>query len=147
MKSQQTIAEGLRRAIQQHHTAVNQFVNGDCHLWKELCSQGEDVTIIGAWGGYERGWGEVGPRYDWAAARFVSSGSHVEIENISTVAGSDLAYTVDVERGNVRLHDSDKVVPMALRVTTVYPREGKDWKMMHRHADNLVSNPRHAKRD
>ena len=39
MKSQQTIPEGLRRAIDQHHAAINRFVNGDCRLWKELCSQ------------------------------------------------------------------------------------------------------------
>jgi len=54
---------------------------------------------------------------------------------------------VNVERGNARLHDSDKAVLMALRVTTVYRREGEDWKMMHRHADNLVPTTLHAKRD
>jgi SnoaL-like domain len=145
--SKQPIPEGLRRAIDQHHIAVNHFVNGDCRLWKELCSKEDDVTIIGGWGGYERGWEEVGARYDWAAAQFVSSGSRVEIENVSIVAGSDLAFTVDIERSDVRLQVVDRVVPMALRVTTVYRREGEEWKMTHRHADSLVANPRDDEAD
>ena len=65
---------------------------------------------------------------------------------ICPVASVRLSVTVDVERGYARLYDSDKAVLMALRVTTVYRREGEDWKMMHRHADNLVPTPRHAKR-
>jgi hypothetical protein len=75
--SKQPIPEGLRRAIDQHHIAVNQFVNGDTRLWKDLCSKQDDVTIIGGWGGYERRWEEVGPRYDWAAAQFASSNSRL----------------------------------------------------------------------
>jgi hypothetical protein len=147
MKSEQTIPEGLRRAIAQHDTALNQFVNGDCRLWKELCSRREDVTIVGAWGGYERGWEEVASRYDWAAAQFANSNGRVDVENVSTVVGSELAYTVDIERANVRRRGSDEVVPMALRVTTVYRCESEEWKMMHRHADNVVSNPRRFKSD
>ena len=66
---------------------------------------------------------------------------------ICPVASVRLSVTVDVERGYVRLHDSDKAVLIALRVTTVYRPEGEDWKMMHRHADNLVPTTLHAKRD
>ena len=40
-----------------------------------ICRDGDDVMIMGAWGAYEKGWAEVGPRYDWAAARFTDSGA------------------------------------------------------------------------
>jgi hypothetical protein len=69
---QQTVPEGLTRAIEQHQLAVDQFVNGDARLWKELCSKQDDVTIIGGWGGFERGWEQVGTRYEWAAGRFLN---------------------------------------------------------------------------
>jgi len=37
---------------------------------KALWSHAADVTIFGGWGAYEQGWEQVGPRLDWAAARF-----------------------------------------------------------------------------
>jgi hypothetical protein len=62
--NQPTVPQGLSRAIEQHQLAVDGFVNGDARLWKELCSKQNDVTIIGGWGGYERGWEQVGTRYE-----------------------------------------------------------------------------------
>jgi hypothetical protein len=99
----QTAPEGLRRAIEQHHVALNQFINGDTRLWKELCSKQDDVTMAGGWGGYGLGWKQASARYDWAATRFQNSGASIEIENISLVATSDLAYTVDIERSRMKL--------------------------------------------
>jgi hypothetical protein len=80
--SQQTMPDRLRRAIEQHQLAVNQFVNGNARLWKQLCSK--------------------------------------------------------KERSKVQLGARDGIVPMASRVTSVYRGEAQEWKMVNRHADNLV---------
>lgn len=49
------VPEDLRHAIERRHVAVNQLVNGDTRLWKELCSKQDDVTMAGGRGGYELG--------------------------------------------------------------------------------------------
>jgi hypothetical protein len=88
-----SVPEALRQAIEQHHSATNEFLKGNVLPWKEMCSHRDDVTIIGGWGGYERGWTEqVEKRYEWAAARF--EGGEVHFENLSLVVTPELAYSV-----------------------------------------------------
>jgi ketosteroid isomerase-like protein len=128
----------LKQAIEQHHSASKDFLNGNVAPLKKMCSHRDDVTIIGGWGGYERGWTEqVEKRYEWAAARF--RGGDVEFENISLVVTPELAYSVDIERFKVRLSGREDVVPIALRVTTIYRLEDGEWKVVHRHADPLLA--------
>ena len=61
---------------------VSRFLNGDPAAWKQHASGRDDVTVMGAWGAYERGWREAGPRYDWAAARFRDSGAPVLVSSL-----------------------------------------------------------------
>jgi SnoaL-like domain len=93
---------------------------------------------MGAWGGYERGWMDIRSRYDWAAARFRTSGAKVQPEYLVTVVSGDTAYTVAIERSVVRLVDQDTPAPMALRVTHVFRKEPDGWKLVLRHADPLT---------
>jgi hypothetical protein len=46
---------------------------------------------------------------------------------------------VEIERSKVRLTGRDDIVPMALRVTTLYRHEGQEWNMIHRHANNSIA--------
>ena len=117
--------------------ALNRFVNGDATLWKELASHSSDATIMGAWGAYEKSWKDVGERYDWASARLANSGATLKVDSTSTVS-TDLAYTVTIERSEVRLVDQAKPSPMALRVTQIFRKENGSWKLVHRHADPLI---------
>ena len=134
-----SVPDSLRRAVEQHHAAANQFIKGNVGLWKDHCSHLDDVTIIGGWGGFEKGWkAEVERRYEWAAARFKGAEGKVEIENISFVATDGMAYSVDIERSQVQLAGNDTISAMALRVTTIYRSENGGWKMVHRHADPLL---------
>jgi hypothetical protein len=130
-------ADDLEQAIQQMRAATKEFINGDPEPWKALCSHADDATLFGGWGGHERGWAELGPRYDWAAARF--AGGEMVFEELARYATADLACTIHFERMQARLTGSDETVPINLRVNHIYRREEAGWKLVHRHADALVA--------
>ncbi len=129
----------LRAFLPQFEEGTQRFMNGDAGLWKENASHGADVTVVGGWGAYEKGWAEAGPRYDWAAARFKPSGAKLRVEYIASGVSGDLAYTVAIERSEVQVVDQSGVMPIALRVTHVFRKEAGTWKLLHRHADPLMA--------
>lgn len=49
-------------AMAQLATAQRDFMNGDASGLQQLYSHRDDVTVTGGFGGFERGWAEVGPR-------------------------------------------------------------------------------------
>jgi ketosteroid isomerase-like protein len=124
--------------LSQFEAGTSGFINGDPTLWKQQASHGGDVTLMGGWGDYKRGWDAVGPHYDWAAARFRESGAKVQVEYLAANASGDLAYTVAIERSEPLLVGQERPAPMALRVTHIYRKEDGVWKLVHRHADNLM---------
>lgn len=128
----------LQEFLARFEAGTNDFINGDPTLWKQNASRRDDAIIMGAWGAYERGWSEVGPRYDWAAARFTESDAKVQVEYLASAVSGDLAYTVAIERSEVRLADQHTSVPMALRVTHIFRKEDGVWKLVLRHADPLM---------
>jgi ketosteroid isomerase-like protein len=128
----------LRQFLVSFEDATSRFINGDAAAWKRLASHRDDVTIMGAWGAYEKSWREADARYDWAAARFRESGAKVNVEYLASEQSGDLAYTVAIERSTVRLVDQSKPAPMALRVTHVFRKEDGNWKLVHRHADPII---------
>ncbi|MBA2363863.1 MAG: nuclear transport factor 2 family protein, partial [Chloroflexia bacterium] len=50
------------------------------------------------------------------------------------------AYTCGYERRTVSV-DGGPAKPGTLRVTHVYRRENGEWKIVHRHGDNLLTDP------
>jgi hypothetical protein len=64
--------DAFRCTVDRLAVALNAFVNGDAEPYKSCWSRASTVSIFGGWGAYERGWDQVGPRLEWAAARFVS---------------------------------------------------------------------------
>jgi ketosteroid isomerase-like protein len=133
-----TMDPAFRAFLTQFERGISQFINGDPSLWKNLASRADDVTLMGGWGTYERGWKQVGARYDWAAARFKDTQATVQVEYVSSGVSGDLAYTISVERSAVRVGDRRDAAPMVLRVTQLFRRESGAWRLIHRHADPLV---------
>jgi ketosteroid isomerase-like protein len=129
---------GFDRFLRQFEIGVREFVNGDPTVWKGHVSRRDDVTIMGGWGAYEKGWTEVEARYDWAASRFVKSGAKPGFEYLASGVSGDLAYTVAVERSKARVIGAGEAAPMLLRVTHIFRRENGAWKLVHRHADPLI---------
>jgi ketosteroid isomerase-like protein len=124
--------------LPQFEEATSRFINGDATLWKQNASRRDDVTLLGGWGAYEKGWNDAGAWYARAAARFKESGAKVKVEYLSSAVSGDLAYTVAIERSEVHLVEQNKAAPMALRVTHFFRREDGVWKLVHRHADPLT---------
>ncbi len=116
-------------------TAIREFIQGDPEPLKRLYSHGDDITIFGGFGGLARGWAEVKPRLDWAAAQFADG--TVEANDLSITVGDDLACTVTIERYDARLKDGS-TFKESLRVTQFFRREATRWRLVHRHADPLV---------
>jgi ketosteroid isomerase-like protein len=113
------------------------LLQGNPKPLQQLYSHGEDITVLGGFGGYERGWAEVGPRLEWAASQFLSG--RYERTTISMVEGTDLAYTVSIESNRVREKGKSGETQLDLRVTQIYRRENGQWRLVHRHADPLVT--------
>jgi hypothetical protein len=134
--TQEDDVNDLERAIQQVRAATAAFINGKTGPWKEVCSHRGDASLFGGWGGYERGWEQLEPRYEWAAARF--AGGEVMFEEIARYASPDLACTVHFERMQARLAGGEEILPINLRVTQILRREDGAWKLINRHADNIV---------
>jgi ketosteroid isomerase-like protein len=117
--------------------AAESFINGDPEPYKAHWSRTEDVTIFGGFGSGERGWHQVGPRLDWAAARFQSG--ELSCEPLAAGHSGDLGYAVGIERGHATVVGRDEPGELALRVTHLFRRESGQWKLIHRHADAITA--------
>jgi ketosteroid isomerase-like protein len=129
----------LETFLPQWEAAQSRFINGDPTLWKQNASHSDDATMLGAFGGHEKGWNEVGERCDWASSHFKESGATERFEYLNTGVSGDLAFTVAIEhQEEVQMVDQDKPAPRALRVTQIFRKEDGVWKLLHRHADPLI---------
>ncbi|HEY1352432.1 MAG TPA: nuclear transport factor 2 family protein [Ktedonobacteraceae bacterium] len=131
-----TVQEELLRTVRHIQSVSQQYLAGNPAPFQACWSHGEDVTLCGGWGAYQRGWAQVEPRLAWGATRYC--GGHMDFELVSLLVHGDLAYTVWIERGEVRVSGQDELRPGALRVTQIYRREAAAWKIIHRHADAIV---------
>ena len=121
----------FRTFLPEWEKAQARFIQGDPALWKQHASHGDDVTILGGFGGYgEKGWDAVGARYDWASSRYEGGKATLKVEYVSVVVLGDMALTVGIERQEAPRRE--------LRATQVFRREDGAWKLLHRHADALV---------
>ena len=106
--------------------AQNAFQLGNAEPLKALWSHAEDVTLMGAYGGHERGWDLVGARLSRVAG-MAGKSRHDPAKVVSKVIGSNLAVIVQLE--HIVTPDAP---PSDLRVTHVARCEGSSWRVVHR---------------
>jgi ketosteroid isomerase-like protein len=124
--------------VDEYHRAGLEITNGNPEIYKTLYSRRDDVTLANPFGPPAHGWGEVSATLDRAADNY-RDGEVVGFENVSTVITSDLAYTVEVESYRARVGGAEEIVPVAVRVTTIFRKEDGAWKVTHRHADPITA--------
>jgi ketosteroid isomerase-like protein len=114
-----------------------EITNGNPDVYKALYSRSDDVTLANPFGPPARGWSSVSATLDRAAENY-QDGEAVGFENVATVIGGDLAYTVEIESYRARVGGAAAMTPVSIRVTTVFRREDGAWKLLHRHADPIT---------
>jgi ketosteroid isomerase-like protein len=124
--------------LDEYHRAGLEITNGNPEVYKSLFSRRDDVTLANPFGPPVRGWSNVSATLDRAAESY-RDGEVVGFENVSTVMGADLAYTVEVESYRARVGGADELTPVSIRVTSVFRREDGVWKLLHRHADPITA--------
>jgi ketosteroid isomerase-like protein len=123
--------------LDEYHRAGVEITNGNPDVYKSLYSRSDDVTLANPFGPPVRGWNNVSATLDRAAENY-DDGEAVGFENVATVLGGDLAYTVEIESYRARVGGAPVITPVSVRVTTVFRREDGGWKVLHRHADPIT---------
>jgi ketosteroid isomerase-like protein len=129
-----------------YRRSLEAFIRGDPEPSKLLWSRRDDITLANPLGPPAKGYDRVCEAIDIAAAQ-VRDGESLTLETISLVETPDLAYEVDIQGGRMKLGDADDMVPVTLRVTSIFRREDDGWKLVHRHADPLTERPIQALED
>ena len=123
----------FRESYANYQAAYAAVVAGNPEPFKALWSRADDPVLFGALEGFERGWAEIGPRFDWVSTQVVAE--DVRVENLLTRIDGDLAITVDFEH-TFRIVDGQRI-PRTLRVTQAWRRETGTWRIFHRHGSEL----------
>jgi ketosteroid isomerase-like protein len=89
-------------------------------------------------GGHTQGARDVVERYLRDAKAF-APGGETDFEILHMGASDGIGYWVGHQRAKARMQGQDQPVPMNLRITEIFRREGDAWKLIHRHADMLAT--------
>lgn len=131
-------ARTLDGAIEQSHAALAKILKGDKSGYEALFSEQDDVTLGNPFGPYAKGRKAVETTLAGAASHY-RDGEVTGAELIATYASNDLACVVEVERGRAKVGGGKALLPVAVRVTSVFRLEGGAWKLVHRHADPITT--------
>lgn len=128
----------LDRAIETSHLALDAFVKGDPRPLKAIYSTRDEVSLANPFGPPVLGLRQVAETMDRAAA-YYRDGRATGFERIAEYLTAELACIVEVERYESKVGGGDEIVPISLRVTTVFRPEDGAWKIVHRHADPITA--------
>lgn len=124
--------------IEKYHRALGELVKGNPGAATAMFSQREDVTLANPFGPVTRGWKSVVETAQLAASRY-RDGEVTSFEKVAKHVAANLAYIVEVERYKAKVGGRDDITPVALRVTSIFRLEEGVWKLIHRHADPIIS--------
>jgi ketosteroid isomerase-like protein len=137
---QLTSDASLLAFLEQLAEATHQFNVGNSEPYLALLSASEELTLMGAGGGMEKGISQIAPRLRLITQRRREAAgfeeNRAEIDYVSIISSGAFAYTVQFERR--QLSGGSANTPNELRATHVLRKEDGQWKLLHRQADNLV---------
>ncbi|MFC4313630.1 nuclear transport factor 2 family protein [Steroidobacter flavus] len=131
------VDDTVRELIKLSEESNATLLRGDIDRYQELISLTDDFTIMAPFGGKPTRRIDLTAERMQAMGRFFKNGT-LEQEVIAAYGSPDMVVLALIERAQVEVGGLPSQ-PWALRVTLVYRREGKEWRLAHRHADPLVA--------
>ncbi len=122
-------------AIGASHNALGAMARGDNRPTMALWSRRDDAVLANPLGPPVVGWANIDRESARVAGMFAGEADPLAFEEVVRVATPDLGYLVGFERSRVKRAGDGEIVPMALRVTTIFRREEDGWKLVLRFAD------------
>jgi ketosteroid isomerase-like protein len=124
--------EDFKTTLDRQQAANDSMFAGDPGPYLGMWSRRDPVSLFGAWGPCKTGWADLDRTYRWVGSRFADGDLSYPLKVAE--AGTDLAYTVGYEEGQVRI-DGGASRPVKIRVTHIYCLEDGQWRLVHRHGD------------
>jgi ketosteroid isomerase-like protein len=126
--------QAIREATAQFYVALHAMFTGDVGPMTQVWSHAADVTYMGPGGGFEVGWQKV--RANWEAQAAKKLGGEVKPVEMQLEVGPKLAVVQNYEQGENTNADG-KPQSVSIRATSVFRKEGGQWKMIGHHTDLL----------
>jgi ketosteroid isomerase-like protein len=130
--------DDVDEVIEQYQLALGEFMKGNPEPVKEIFSHREDVTLANPYGPPVRGWEQVAQTMEHAAS-LRRDGEFVGSEIVAKYVTPELAYVVEIDRGKAKVGGREDITPYALRATMIFRPEEGTWKVVHRHADPIIT--------
>jgi ketosteroid isomerase-like protein len=134
MSDRDDFLEWVRTRLYDAEVALH---NGDIAPRLAIWSTKEPVTVLGA-SKSSTNYQETNDVFIALEQTFSDCASY-SFELIAADVVGDMAYTVGYEHTQASVNGEPRTY--ALRATQVYRREDGEWKVAHRHADTLASEP------
>lgn len=122
-------------AVAASRAAVEAMGRADPEPTLALWSRRGDAVLANPLKAAVVGWADIEAETRRVAATFTGVAELMTFEEVTRAVTPDMGYVVAFERARVRRVGSEDVVPLSLRVTTVFRREADGWKLVLRHAD------------
>jgi ketosteroid isomerase-like protein len=125
----------LDMLIERSEASNAALLRGDIERYTALLSLAPDFTLMSPFGG-QPSHGKPTPEALHRIGEFFKNGS-LEQELVQAYATDDMVVLALIERARVEVGGLPSQ-DWALRVTLVYRRDDREWRLVHRHADPLV---------
>jgi ketosteroid isomerase-like protein len=126
----ETFLEVIAPRLTEAETALH---DGDIRQRVDMWSRTEPLTLFGAFRTSE-GWPDVRDTFELLRQGFRDCTSY-ENEILAARATDDMAYIVAKEHTTASFNGRPR--SYVLRATTIFCREDGEWKVVHRHADEV----------
>ena len=126
----------FEKFMQERLKSSTDFLNGQFESLKDISVQDSPATIFPPNGIYIQGANEVNQFNENGAGMFKGCEKNT-FEVFHQNASETLAYWTGIQRSVARIPGKDEPVTFNLRITEIFTKENGQWKLMHRHADNL----------
>jgi hypothetical protein len=140
-------AGNFGKFMKQRAGASEAYVRGDAEPLAGIATRTGPASFFGPGGGSVNGARKVRSRYTRDAKMFEPEQKRERkgpFRILHTGADGHIGYWVGFQTGSVRMRGKKDAVSTNLRVTEIFRRTGREWKLIHRHADPLPTKAKKA---